>query len=496
MKKLLRAIPIGFSIVTILGLIAMVGADFFNYYLEKTFLLPNWVSLLIAILILAAICFGYYRISPKTKLKNKWQKHYWIILLVIFICLFLLQLFILKHIYFYTSWDVKVVLSSADYYLENGALGVWEYTSMYPNNLLLIMLIALIKTVPIIGKSHLFLLAVNALLVNLAGLFAILTVKNLAGKRWSLISLILVVPLLILSPWIIIPYTDTFAVMLPILILYIYSGKKRWCHWLIIGILGSVGYHIKPTVIITLMAIIFIELISLTRKKLQANWHAIVLAIVAALSGIVLGLGINSGASMALGFIQDENYRPFTFTHYLAMGQFDERLGMFNGWDVQDTIDYGDAADSKNIEKFWRRLSARSGKEQAKFWLKKLSLNYNDGTFGWGNEGGFYDKIPENNGRIATLLKNVFYNGGGWHEYYAQTMQLLWMFVLLCSSLVLANYKEYDKTELVAMLSLIVLSTFLMIFEPRTRYMFCYLPVYLVVAIIGLQKVLKLVRHN
>lgn len=495
MKKLLNLIPIIFSIMIVASIIAIIGADFFNYYLEREFILPNLITTIIAVALCCCVIFVLSKLKITSKQESLTPKQFLVNLVFIFLTLYLLQLFILSRIYFYTNWDVKVVLGSADYFLENGSLGVWEYTSMYPNNLLIIFILALIKMVPVLGQSHFFLLAINALIINLAGFFTVLTIKRLISYRGGILSLLLIIPLLVLSPWMIIPYTDSFAVLLPILILFIYSKKqKRWWDYLLIGLITGYGYYIKPTIIIITIAILIVELLNFTKKHLKTNWKSILKTFIIALAGIVLGACSNPLASKALGFIQDENYHPFTFTHYLAMGQFDERLGMFNGWDVADSITHDD---SYNIQKFWNRLASRTPAQQLKFWVKKLSLNYNDGTFGWGNEGNFYNEIPEHHeGKITNFLQNLFYNDGKYYPIYALIMHLLWIFTLVCCVLTIRHHKNYSKPELVGMLSLIGLTIFLMIFEPRTRYLFCYLPVFIVVAATGLRKVLKPEQHN
>lgn len=75
---------------------------------------------------------------------------------------------------------------------------------------------------------------------------------------------------LLFSPWIIIPYSDTYAVFFTTSVLYVYLNKNymnRYLATFLIIFLTFVGYKIKPTVVIILIAIIFIELWKLIFSK-------------------------------------------------------------------------------------------------------------------------------------------------------------------------------------------------------------------------------------
>ena len=64
-----------------------------------------------------------------------------------------------------------------------------------------------------------------------------------------------------LSPWFMVPYSDTYSIIFPITVLYNYTVKeKKWYNYLMIGLFSYAGYLIKPTAIIVLIAIAIVEI--------------------------------------------------------------------------------------------------------------------------------------------------------------------------------------------------------------------------------------------
>ena len=76
---------------------------------------------------------------------------------------------------------------------------------------------------------------------------------------------------------------------------------------------------------------------------------------------------------------------------------------------------------------------------------------------------------------------------------FIQMQNILWLIVLFFAPFIIK--KNNTKQELVIMLSIIGLVLFLTIFEPRTRYMYCYSEIYVIAAILGLYNLKELINH-
>lgn len=483
MKQLNKMIIVIFAIVFCYILFLLFFIDGIDYYLKKDFLLPN---ILVFMLIIPIFLIYYLK---KQKIKDITNKKYYLWLVVIFLGTFLAQLILTNYIYFYTDWDVKIIREIVDEFLKNGNLNNNYYLTIYPNNILLTMILVVIKSVPIIGENYIFLLGINALLVSLAGLFTSLTIKNILSKQSALMSYLILIPLIILSPWIVIPYTDTFAILFPILVLYLYSKKtKQIKDWFLIAFFSFIGYYIKPTVLIVLMAITIVELINFTKSK---NYKQYIKIVGVMLLGLLLAITINIFSLKTLKFHPIENKTSFSFIHYLAMGQNNKTLGVYSPEDIKDSITKGKRND---INKFWNRLSNRTLIEQIEFFSKKTLLNFNDGSFSWGQEGKFFYQEVKNKSPIAKKLRQIYYSSGKYYDYFIQISQILWLIVLaFCPFIIKINN---NKKELVVMLSIIGIFLFLTIFEPRTRYLYCYSPIFVVCFMLGITNLKLIIKRK
>ena len=115
-------------------------------------------------------------------------------------------------------------------------------------------------------------------------------------------------------------------------------------------------------------------------------------------------------------------------------------------------------------------------------------LNYNDGTFAWGREGAnFYYKVLAKDSKISELLKNFFYKDYKYNDIFKVITQLIWILVLILSFF--AGTKELKNDNIILYLSVIGITLFLTIFECRARYLYCYSPIFVSLAMIGLNNI-------
>lgn len=474
-KPLLKLIPIIYLTMFILIIILLLFVSGIPYHLKRKFLISNIYVIIPFIISL----YLFYKYDSDKKVKPKLFKKY---VLIIFIIILLIQTIMITHIYFYTDWDVKVIRNIVNNYIKTGSIKDNFYLSVYPNNLLLTSILAFIKKLPLIGKYYVTTLIINALLVNISGVLTALTIRNLKSEKAALISYIFTIPLILLTPWIVIPYSDTFAIPCVIAVMYLYSKKKKkMSDYFLIGFIAILGYKIKPTVIIILMAITMVEIIynynrinKRTIKQYSKTCGTIFI-------GIITAFLLFKCSKLYLRFQPVSYAKPITYVHYLAMGQNEKTLGSYSQKDVDDTHNFGREYD---IHKFKKRVLNRTISETIVFYTKKTLLNFNDGSFCWGLDGSFFYKKVKAPNCFAKFLRKIYYSNGKYFKLFIQIQNYIWLIVLMYCPWIIK--KKNTKEELVIMLSIIGLVLFLTIFEPRTRYMYCYSEIYVIAAVLGM----------
>lgn len=484
-SKLLKCISILYGIIFVIVLFLLFFISGVDYHLKRRFILSNIISI---IPIIGIFILFYKTIKKEDISDTKYKK----ILALIFVLTAIIQIILILNIYFYTDWDVKVVRGLVNKYLSTGNLKDEFYLSIYPNNILLVGILALIKKIPFIGNYYITTLIFNSQCVNIAGMLTSLTIKNMHSKKAGLLCYLVMAPLTLLSPWIVIPYTDTIALLFTSMLIYLYTkNNRKKIDYFFIGLVSMLGYYIKPTVIIILIAIAIVEGILIINKKFFTIIKDRIKIIGIFIIGVFFAVLVNNSAKIFLKFEPVTYIRPFSFVHYLAMGQNNDTLGAYSQSDVDDTINIGQKND---IYKFKDRLLNRSFKQQIVFFTKKTLLNFNDGSFCWGLDGTFFYKKTKPKNGFSRFLRQIYYGDGKYFDWFIQIQNYIWLTVLFFMPWIIK--KENNKKEYVLMLSIIGLILFLTIFEPRTRYMYCYSNIYIIVAILGIYNLKELIASK
>ena len=316
--------------------------------------------------------------------------------------------------------------------------------------------------------------------------------RKYASIKYSLLGYILAVALLGVSPWNVICYSDAIALFFPIFIMYIYTEDRIniYVRNFIILVAGYLGYCIKPQAAIVIIAIIIAELLKITHKYEKSFWikeGAVILCSVTLIAVIAGGL---KNLYNTEGFEQDKN-RQFGLTHFFMMGLNPEYRGVWSGEDVEISANCKTAEQRRetNLEVSKKRLNNYGITGYAKFLTKKMLTNYNNGTYAWGAEGSFYAIVPDNNSRMSHFLKNIYYNDGKYYGIYSQVVQLLWVMVLagvaISSILGLKRKPCQSNIQLILQLCIIGITLFELLFEARARYLYLYVPVYILLFVLN-----------
>lgn len=491
MKFLQKVIPKIFIVVFLYILCLMFFFGNIEYITKASFMIENIYALFfIGIVILL---FYKYKDENAEKLSDK----KFVGCIIIFsIVSYIAQLIVQRYCFFKTGWDAGLIEENAYYFKDNGMLLNPEYMTRYPNNLFIVFILTILLKlpIPIIGGRRAVLLIANSFQINVACILACLTIYNITkNKKLALSSFLITIPLIMLNPWILIFYSDTFSMIYPIAVIYLYTkDKKSKLDLFLIIILSLIGYFIKPTAIIVLIAIVIIEIFKINYKAIKkVNIKKCLISVFVVLFASIIAFSCKRLAVTYLKFKPVENVYEFTLVHFLNVGQNDKRDGIYSEDDCQYSMKYGM---DDNFNRFKERLTSRSLIGQVKFFSRKTLVNFNNGGFCWGVEGTFYKNVPESTGRIMDLMRSIFYSSGENYKYLLQIEHWIWLLVLFMCPFVVK--KENSYKEIVIMLAILGITAFLTIFEARTRYLYCYSPVFVVCAILGFYNLRVLIKDK
>lgn len=428
------------------------------------------------------------------------------------ITLFFIQVYVAWNIFFLTGWDPSALRDFA-VCLAKGSIdnvGFYQqYFSVYPNNLLLIFLqVFILKANNAVGiftgeYTTMCLVLVNCFINSLTCWLVYKTVGLFTEKKVAFIGYSLAVLSVGISPWTVIFYSDSVGLFIPILTFYLYArpvSKPMWrylCRFAAV-LTGIVGYFIKPQCVIMLIAVVVMELAHMCQdfspKKLVKP--ALML-----LSCVLCFLTITravDGAFAKTGLVLDEE-KALGMTHFFMMGQNETFNGGYSAEDVafSKSFQTADERKSANVTKALERLENMGVEGYIKHIGKKMLMVFNDGTFAWGREGNFYLRVPENiNNRMAPFLKSIFYKDGFRHPYFILFEQIVWIIILLLSGLSCLPKEDKSHSGRLGVLRLAVvgLVLFEVLFEARARYLYTFVPIFCVLATLGLKNVTDFVK--
>lgn len=469
-----------------------------------------WVPALTAVIIIFFLTF----LSKKSCI-DKWLEHLQnkncLLIMTAFI-LFLLQIGMAFSLYVHIGWDVGFVIDSVNMLVKNPQSfcnsGRSSYFLIYPNNLFLLSLFYQIdKGLAAVGVSHflIFEILLNTMIVNLSAWLTFGVIKKMTNFKTAILSLTFIIPFLIFSPWIIVPYSDTLSMIFPILIIYLYVQQKQIINekhkiflWIGIGFSACIGMFIKPTVIISVIAIFIIDFLTVASKKQLKR--VLVSFVIVLGSTLCCNLLCNAFISNSVGrYIALKQKDKFSVpaTHFIMMGMQEYKVndgttvyGAYLSDDVSFTLSKPtkDEKVKANCEEIKKRLKKFGICGYIKFIYNKANWILSDGTFWWGKEGSFlttpfYAKAP-----LCVFLQQIFSNGQAKYYKYVNIIQGFWIAVqfLLIVPLFLAK-KDYNNiNSAVLRLTLIGIILFILLFEGRSRYLINHLPIFITLASYGI----------
>lgn len=502
----------------VLSLVVILDRRVHYYLMEKNVpLLPNWALIAIAAAIIAALWMLQTRFgeSPKASAPSRSHRFRPWIAATVTVGLFAYQVVSFEQAGFITGWDAANV-TTASLLPSPLSQSIFQdpfyylYFSHYPNNILLLVVLraenALRSALSLPVTPEAFYAYISMLLVSLSFfVFTLLSDRLLDGRSFSFAADGVFLVLVGLSPWYMIPYSDTYALFCCTLLLYLATcAKPSLSAFLGFGALGAFSYSIKPTCIFVVLAAIVLWLLARPGKERLVDVFKRVSIVLASL---VVALGLISVWTGSLGIAWDEDVR-IGASHFAMMGLSDETDGIFSQDDVDASLSQPDVSHRQqmNYQVILQRLRDYGPWGLLKHLCKKALVCFNDGTFAWWLEGNFFAQpISGSFGEKTNFFRSYiypegYYEGPNFYAAFCTIEQDLWLICLTGIPFCLlarrtqqpigrhaAMADSMDATWLVIVFTLGALFLFLMVFEARARYVYLYSGYYVLLGMHGFQ---------
>ena len=480
-------------------ILILLGAILTNQTISFTNSKP--LLLILSMLMIISLWFLLHRCI--SKIKNINFKLEVITVISIFALIIGIQIVFAFLLQVKPSWDFGMIYDNAVGYAKMGRQTIISgYFAMCPNNIFPLYVLAFFYR--ILALLHLnnfmaFGIALNIISIDVSILGMYLIVRKLTNVKTAIFLLavtLFVSPLFLYTP---IFYTDTLSMPFPIWLLYMYLNvpkdsstiKKIIIYSLIYSILLFLGFEMKMTSIIIVIAILIEEILA---KKILLN-KKIYICIIAFFVTI---FGVYSLINdKMLGKFNDDISLPYV--HYFMMGTSKISLGnnkyaygIFNDEDLTYTTSFNTKAEKITNDKnrLKERLKSYGVVGSIDFFYKKAIQTFGDGTY----------FAPEKLNRFPlkkTCLHNIFLTTGKYFSYYfyfADGVQLSLLLLLIVSG-VTSFWKSDDKSNIIRV-AIFGMLLFLLLWETRSRYLVNYIPILIIGAVIGFSDIYEYLERK
>lgn len=331
----------------------------------------------------------------------------------------------------------------------------------------------------------------NTLFISASVVFCYLIAKKAFGNFHALITMILCVLFLPYYTYCTYFYTDSVSMPFAILSVYLficgYDSQKLFnkiALFFFSGVACAVGFALKGSVIIVLVAAVIYMIYKGGIKKILLGSSTIVagfLILTIAFNGLVSSLNITTDE-----ILEKEKY---PLTHWVMMGL--KGKGGFDQDDSTFTRKAGNYEEKKaaNIQEIKSRLSEYGLIGLAKHLIIKANFTWSDGTY-WISHH-IYEPYNGYN-----FLHSFFLMDGSCYPIFSSisaAMQIL-MLIMICVSLFSCIKKP--KFDYITLLHIIIFGVYLffLIWETRSRYIFNFTPIFIIVWANGIIMMLNKIK--
>lgn len=413
-----------------------------------------------------------------------------------FLFIGIVQIIMIFPLRYTPKWDVDALFGGASEWGMTGDFASYhEYFSYFHNNWGgLILFRAVLGTAKLFGAKDYFLVAAafNSALSLLTMYLTGSVCEKLVGIRGRMMAYFIFsisLPVYFIAPAF---YTDALTMAFPILIFRLYLAAreqekliKRLLIFALMGLAAGVGYGIKATVVIMLIAVIVDAALYKNLKRFIPMLPITVIMIIAcslAAQGIIYR-----------HLDRDEAEKLETpILHWVMMGTVGN--GTYRNDEYRFTRSFDDPAERKAAvrDRLAERLKNYGVGDYADLFTRKLGIDFGDGTYGLSDCLG----CPHGD---DNALQSFLVKDGEHHAVYKHicTGALIALYIPLIVSCVLDVTGKRTARDLFApRLALFGLMLFLLFWEARWRYFSNFVPIIMVLAITGLESIFNRLLPN
>lgn len=465
-----------FSVLFILTSMYILFTAIFNS--STMFYSMNPIIILVGSCLLLIIL--YYIDKQIKKLDDKRLKQ---IIIISFLLMILLQIGFTIVFLVYPMWDYGVVMYTAqDFARGNQNLPDYFYI-FYPNNIGITLFFGyLFKIVnKFYDNKELFVaIALNILMIDMSIFLLGRFIKKIYGySKFALFSIII----LLVTPFYTyaqIVYTDTMTMIFPIsmfILLYDYINnekKNKFMNIILIGVLGVIGTILKTNIIISVIAIIIYLIFTQKIKIALKNCILLILPFF-----IIMGM-FQSFAENFIPISYKEAGLPFS--HWIMMG-LNGPDGGYSSEDVEFSSNIRlqqdkEAVFDANKKVIIERLKSYGLVGTIKHVNHKVSVTWGDGIY------YAVSKMQRNPVKDNKIKQYVIGEKNRVFVYISQFSHVIILLGIFIGSI--SCFKKTTDFMQVINICIFGVFLFLIIWETRSRYLVCYLPVLLLSTFNGL----------
>lgn len=451
-------------------------------YAKRMYDYSNFVPILLVLGFFGIAIYGR-RIFFTEKMEQIEEKKFYLLLIVVSIVVFGIQLFLMQYLSKPIRHDFESIRKTAITLVEEHRFINQKYFNNYRMNRNILFVFAMIFS---LFKSWSAVVVIGILMVNLSVLFtAQICYKLTESKRITLGIYLIGIILFDFAYRTFVPYTDNYGVFFLTAFLFLMFNRKNKNIWNLIGggIFLAVGCYIKITIAILVIAggIVLLCLKIKNKKRLAKQLLILGVLFLCTFGGLVK---IQNRYFQENGFKDNPEIQRSVW-HYFMLGQNDTSLGVVNKYDIRfsNTFDTTAQRNKGDKEEGLRRIKSRGIMGNLFFYTYKNLQNYNDGCFSPAQSviNGVEDYGD-------TFIEKIFIKEKEYNRYYALVEQTLWILVLSLIMIAALQRKQNSKEMLFLKLVIMGVSAYVLIFESRAKYLFMFVPVYLILAGLGLKE--------
>ena len=415
------------------------------------------------------------------------------------------------------TWDAAVIDRIAANYAVHGSMpeDTYYYLAAFGNNTFLTMLLAtsykliygLFGVTSFTGCSQL----INSVAIVASTLLVTVTAYRLFGPRGGVGAFALAYIMMILSPHTGTTYSDTLGACSVATLLVTATmamstmGRRRLAWSSLFGLCLVFGYLIKPTSAILTIALALIIVIQRSKSLLSRPMRRTTgQVVVAALLGALIAFSAYQAAWHAMpGFAR---YTPEELDRWQRSPAVWLGEGSLRGLEPYPTCTSGGWCDPYNSDLANMTTAAERNAYGVALWKDSLTTSfpegyggflatkaqrtYSDGTFGIWCEGLLSGIAFHHTSPVDLAIRSFMGPGGAHTRWLNSVLQACWMatLFLMSAGALLAMRRQSTLSVLwrnTLCAAVLGLTAYQMLFECRARYLFLFLPVFILFAVGG-----------